>query len=258
MTEEALRKLLEEVRAGALDVGAAVERLRDLPYEDLGYVRIDHHRALRTGVPEVVYCEGKSPQQVAEILSRLAARNTVVLGTRADAEMAAAVQAQIGTARYHDVARMIVVDPDSGAKATVGRPVVVCAAGTSDLPVAEEAAVTAAALGSPVERLWDVGVAGLHRLLPHRAQLTGAGAIVAVAGMEGALPSVVAGLSGGPVIAVPTSVGYGAHFGGISALLTMINSCAPGVCVVNIDNGFGAGYVAHRIAREGRTEATET
>lgn len=258
MTEEAIRELLERVRSGALDVSAAVERLRDLPYEDLGYARIDHHRALRTGVPEVIYCEGKSPEQVAEIFVRLAARGTIVLGTRADPSIAAAVIGRSASARYHEVARMIVAGPGPEATPRSGSRVVVCAAGTSDLPVAEEAAVTAESLGSPVDRLWDVGVAGLHRLLPHRSLLTGAGAVVAVAGMEGALPSVVAGLSGGPVIAVPTSIGYGANLGGFSALLTMINSCAPGVCVVNIDNGFGAGYIAHRIAGGRRPETATT
>jgi NCAIR mutase (PurE)-related protein len=263
----ALRRLLEEVRGGRLAVEEAMEQLRALPYEDLGYARLDHHRALRTGHPEAVYCEGKTPEQVAEILERLAARHPRVLGTRVSPEAARRVAASVLDAKYHALARMIVIDRaseragdrsaaasvdgsvDAEASAGRGRTVVVCAAGTSDLSVAEEAALTAEVLGSPVERLWDVGVAGLHRLLEHREMLASAGAIVAVAGMEGALPSVVAGLAGVPVVAVPTSVGYGASFGGLAALLAMINSCAPGVTVVNIDNGYGAGYAAHRIAR---------
>jgi NCAIR mutase (PurE)-related protein len=256
MNTDALRRLLEEVRGGKLDVEAALEQLRDLPYEDIGYARIDHHRALRTGVPEVVFCEGKSPEQVAEIMVRLVEHNPRVIGTRADADAAKAVAAKVPDARYHEVARVIVIDRER--KESTGRHyVLVCAAGTSDIPVAEEAAVTARALGSRVERLWDVGVAGLHRLLEHRKLLHEAGVVIAVAGMEGALASVVAGLSGGPVIAVPTSVGYGASFSGLSALLTMINSCAPGVTVVNIDNGFGAGYAAHMILNRTKSRPRE-
>jgi NCAIR mutase (PurE)-related protein len=256
MNHETLRKLMEEVRAGHVDVDAALEQLRDLPYEDLGYARLDHHRALRTGYAEVVYCAGKTPEQVAEIMERLAARHTKVLGTRASREAARAVADVVSDAQYHERARMIVVDREAREPSEDDPYVLVCAAGTSDLAVAEEAALTSEVLGSRVERLWDVGVAGLHRLVEHRALLANARVIVAVAGMEGALPSVVAGITGGPVIAVPTSVGYGASFGGLSALLTMVNSCAPGVTVVNIDNGFGAGYAAHMIV-SGCTKAAE-
>jgi NCAIR mutase (PurE)-related protein len=249
MNHETLRKLLEEVHAGRVAIDAALEQLRHLPYEDLGFARLDHHRALRTGFPEVVYCAGKTSEQIAEIMERLAARHARIIGTRASQEAARAVTARLPDAQYHESARMIVVDREQREGSETGPYVLICAAGTSDLPVAEEAALTAEVLGSRVERLWDVGVAGLHRLVEHRSLLAEAGVIVAVAGMEGALPSVVAGITGGPVIAVPTSVGYGASFGGLSALLTMVNSCAPGVTVVNIDNGFGAGYAAHLIMR---------
>jgi NCAIR mutase (PurE)-related protein len=249
MNQERLRKLLEDVRAGRLDPDAALDQLRDLPYEDLGFARLDHHRALRAGFPEVVYCAGKTPEQVAEIMERLSARHPRIIGTRAGPEAAQAVAARIPDAHYHERPRMIVVDRQPQEPPRPGPYVLLCAAGTSDLPVAEEAVLTAEVLGSRVEHLWDVGVAGLHRLVEHRSLLAEAGVIVAVAGMEGALPSVIAGITGGPVIAVPTSVGYGASFGGLSALLTMVNSCAPGVTVVNIDNGFGAGYAAHLIVR---------
>lgn len=254
MNAESLRRLLEEVREGGLTIEQALERLRDLPYEDLDFARLDHHRALRTGFPEAVYCAGKTPDQVAMIFERLVARHPRVIGTRAGEDAALAVRARLPDARYHPLARLITVDrtpaPEETEAARPGGRIVVCAAGTSDLPVAEEAALTAEFLGSPVTRLWDVGVAGLHRLLEHRAVLGEAGAIIAVAGMEGALAGIVAGLAPAPVIAVPTSVGYGASFGGLAALLTMINSCAPGVAVVNIDNGFGAGHIAHLIARK--------
>lgn len=250
MNAQRIRAILEDLKEGRTDLESAFDLLRDLPYEDLGYARLDHHRALRTGFPEVVFCQGKTPGQVAEIMERLAARHPRILGTRASADAADAVKARLPEAVYHETARLIVVGaaPQADAEGDAAM-VLVCAAGTSDLPVAEEAAITAETLGSRVVCLWDVGVAGLHRLLEHRAAIGEAAAIVAVAGMEGALPSIVAGLASCPVIAVPTSVGYGANFGGLSALLTMINSCAPGVAVVNIDNGFGAGVIAHRIAR---------
>lgn len=249
MDPASLRRLLEAVRQGDVPVDDALVKIRDLPYEDLGYARLDHHRALRTGYPEAVFCQGKTADQVAAIMARLAERHPRVIGTRADEAAAAATRALVPDAQYHPVPRMIVVDrsPARPDNAGTGSGVVVCAAGTSDLPVAEEAALTAEVLGSQVTRLWDVGVAGLHRLLEHRGVLSEAGAVVAVAGMEGALAGIVAGLAGVPVLAVPTSVGYGASFGGLSALLTMVNSCAPGVSVVNIDNGFGAGYTAHLI-----------
>jgi NCAIR mutase (PurE)-related protein len=234
-----LRALLEGVAQGAVSVEEALERLRDLPYQNLDFARIDHHRALRKGFPEVVFCQNKTPEQVAEIVARLAERGRV-LATRASEAHAQAVQARLSEAVYHPLARAITVgDPPPAPESPYG---VIFAAGTADIPVAEEAVLTARMMGARVETIYDVGVAGIHRLLEHLPLLQGARGIVVVAGMEGALPSVVGGLAPCPVIAVPTSVGYGAHFGGLAPLLTMLNSCAPGVVVVNIDNGFGAGY----------------
>jgi NCAIR mutase (PurE)-related protein len=228
-------------------VDEALERLRNLPYEDLGFASVDHHRALRKGFPEVVLGEGKSPGQVAAIAERLAARSDRLLITRADIEMYQAVKERVPAAAYHAVARAVTLDRSKEPR----RPgVAVCCAGTSDVPVAEEAAVTAELMGSVVDRMFDVGVAGLHRLLDKLERLRGAKALVVVAGMEGALPSVVAGLVAAPVIAVPTSVGYGASFRGLAPLLAMLNACAAGVAVVNIDNGFGAGYLAAVINRQ--------
>lgn len=239
MEIERLRELLQSVAQGALSIDDALTALRDLPYQNLGFARIDHHRALRKGFPEVVFCQGKTPEQVAAIVARLAARGRV-LATRATEAQYEAVRAQLSEAVYHAQARAITVGalPEAPAQ-PYG---VVLAAGTADIPVAEEAVLTARMMGARIQTLYDVGVAGLHRLLEHLPLLHGAQAIAVVAGMEGALPSVVGGLVRCPVIAVPTSVGYGAHFGGLAPLLTMLNSCAPGVCVVNIDNGFGAGY----------------
>lgn len=215
---------------------------------DLGFARLDLDREVRLGYPEVVYCAGKSPQQVAEIVGRLApASRQSILATRAAPEVYEAVRRVVPRAEYREIARAIVV-PGEAPPAPIGK-VAVVSAGTSDLPVAEEAAVTAEVMGSRVERIWDVGVAGLHRLLARVGELRSANVVVVVAGMEGALPSVVAGLVDRPLIAVPTSVGYGANFGGLSALLSALTSCAPGVLVVNIDNGFGAGFAAHRINR---------
>ncbi|MCX7993761.1 MAG: nickel pincer cofactor biosynthesis protein LarB [Fimbriimonadales bacterium] len=239
MEIERLRALLEQVAQGAIPVETAIETLRDLPYQNLEFARIDHHRALRKGFPEVVFCQSKTPEQVAAIVNRLAERGRV-LATRATETHFQAVRAQQPDAVYHPLARAITVGelpPDP--KTPYG---VVLAAGTADIPVAEEAVLTARMMGARIETLYDVGVAGIHRLLEHLPLLHGARAIAVVAGMEGALPSVVGGLVRCPVIAVPTSVGYGAHFGGLAPLLTMLNSCAPGVVVVNIDNGFGAGY----------------
>ncbi len=247
MEPERIRELLEAVRRGDVSTEAAMERLRALPYEDLGYARVDQHRTLRTGAPEVVYCPGKTADQVVAIAERLSAGGSKVLATRADASVAAAVRARFAEAVYHERARILVVPGEPG-NASPGRPagvILVVSAGTADLPVAEEAAVVAEELGSPVDRLYDVGVAGLHRLLDQKDRLFSANVIVVAAGMEGALASVVGGLVRRPVIAVPTSVGYGASFGGLAALLTMLNSCAAGVAVMNIDNGFGAGYYAH-------------
>ena len=221
-----------------------VSRLRGLPYQDLGFAKIDHHRAIRKGFPEVVFGQGKSPEQVASIGEAVLGRSDRLLVTRAGPEAFAALAERVPDAVYDETARTIVVDRRSGGK----RPgVLVVCAGTSDLPVAAEAAVTAGVMGCDVDRLFDVGVAGMHRLLDHLPALQAARVIVCVAGMEGALPSIVGGLVAAPVIAVPTSVGYGASFGGVAALLAMLNSCAPGVAVVNIDNGFGAGYLAAAI-----------
>lgn len=216
-----------------------------MPYDDLGYARLDTHRSLRKGFPEVVLCEWKTPQQVAEILARMARHHGRVLATRASAEMYAHVRAAVPAARYEEAARIITLGEPPPLVGT--RPVVVATGGTSDVPVAEEAAVTARWMGCPVERLYDVGVAGLHRTLLHLDLLRKARVVIAVAGMEGALPSVLAGLLSCPIVAVPTNIGYGAHFEGLAPLLTMLNSCATGIAVVNIDNGFGAGTFAAMI-----------
>jgi NCAIR mutase (PurE)-related protein len=239
-----VRRLLEDVQAGRLSVEQAAARLAALPFEDLGFARIDHHRALRAGGPEAVFCPGKTPEQVVAIVARLSAHDPNVLATRCDPAVAAAVEAAGLPCVYHALPRLLVVRPE--ATEGVGL-VVVAAAGTADLPVAEEAALVAEALGNRVERITDCGVAGLHRLLVHRERLAEANVIVAVAGMEGALPSVIGGLVDRPVIAVPTSVGYGTSLNGLAALLAMLNSCAPGVSVVNIDNGYGAAHQASQI-----------
>ena len=246
-----LKELLEAIRDGSVPVDEALGRLRDLPYEDLGFASLDHHRALRQGFPEVVLGEGKSPEQVAIIAQSLAARSDRLLVTRADIAMYQAVKERVPEAVYHVAARAVTLDRSREPR----RPgIAVCCAGTSDVPVAEEAAVTAELMGSVADRMFDVGVAGLHRLLDKTARLRAARALVVVAGMEGALPSVVAGLVATPVIAVPTSVGYGASFRGLAPLLAMLNACAAGVAVVNIDNGFGAGYLAAVINRQSWTE----
>jgi NCAIR mutase (PurE)-related protein len=244
VTPEGARRLLEDVQAGRLSVEAAVGRLAALPFEDLGFARVDHHRALRAGGPEAVFCPGKSPAQVLAIVTRLAAHHANVLATRCEPAVAAAVEAAGLACAYHATARLLVVRPEPVEGVGL---IVVAAAGTADLPVAEEASLVAEALGNRVERVTDCGVAGLHRLLVHRELLGEANAIVAVAGMEGALPSVIGGLVDRPVIAVPTSVGYGASLNGLAALLAMLNSCAPGVSVVNIDNGYGAAHQASQI-----------
>jgi hypothetical protein len=244
MDREAIRRLLDDVHAGKLDVDVAMARLRGLPYEDLGFAKIDHHRALRGGAAEAVFCPGKTPEQVVAIVGRLAVRHPNVLATRADPEVAAAVAAAGLPHIYHPAPRLLVVRPEPVEGVGL---IVVASAGTADLPVADEAALVAEALGNRVERLDDCGVAGLHRLLAHYDLLAEANAIVVAAGMEGALPSVVAGLVDRPVIAVPTSVGYGVSLGGIAALLAMLSSCASGVSVVNIDNGYGAAHQASQI-----------
>jgi NCAIR mutase (PurE)-related protein len=250
MQAELLRELLHEVRDGARTIESALERLRDLPFEDLGYARLDHHRALRTGFPEVVFCEGKRVDHIVEILERLEDKHAPVLATRASREVFEAVSARITTAKYFDDARIIQLGTTK-SELTAETVLVVCA-GTADIPVAEESAVTATAFSSRVERLYDVGVAGVHRLLNARDRLHAANVIVVVAGMDGALPTIVGGLVSSPVIAVPTSVGYGTGLGGTAALMTMLNACAPGIAVVNIDNGFGAGYLAHLINSRSR------
>ena len=249
MTPDDLRALLSGVHRGDVSPESAADRLLDawrrLPFEDLGYARVDHHRALRQGFPEVVFGAGKTPEQVAAIADRIAASGYDLLVTRTSPAAWEAVRRVLPDAEFHEVPRIIV------RRAHTGRPpeglVLVASAGTSDIPVAEEAALTAEVMGSRVDRLYDVGVAGLHRLLEARERLSAARVVVVVAGMEGALPSVVGGLVAAPIIAVPTSVGYGANLGGLAALLAMLNSCATGVAVVNIDNGFGAGAIAHRI-----------
>jgi pyridinium-3,5-biscarboxylic acid mononucleotide synthase len=247
MNKASLLELLAAVESGTLTPAAAGERLANLPYEDLGHARIDHHRSLRTGLPEVIYAQDKSSGQTAEIFSRMAASGIDVLATRVDSPTAAAVLASVPAAIYHPQARAVTLR-QSPTGETSGH-IAILSAGTSDQPAAEEAAITAELFNTKVTRLYDVGVAGLHRLLAVRDQLASADVIIVCAGMEGALPSVVGGLVGVPVIAVPTSVGYGASFSGAAALLGMLNSCSPNVTVVNIDNGFGAAYTAVLIAR---------
>ena len=250
MRAEQLETLLADVAAGRLAPGAALDRLRHLPFEDLTFARIDHHRSLRQGQPEVVFCEGKTAEQVVAICERLAAMVGSFLGTRCSDPQAAAVRRAFPKAVWTPLARTIHLLPEGARDAPPDAgTILVVSAGTSDLPVAEEAAVVAEVFGHRVERLVDVGVAGIHRLFAAGERLQGADVIIVVAGMEGALPSVVGGLVAAPVIAVPTSVGYGAAFGGLAALLGMLNSCAAGVTVVNIDNGFGAAAAASRICR---------
>ena len=246
MRREAVLELLRQLEARKTTPEAVAERLASLPFEDLGFATLDHHRSLRSGMPEVIFAAGKTPEQVAGIFARLAASGVSVLATRASADHFAAVQTTVPQAEFHDLARCITLA--QGGTPTAGHVAIVCA-GTSDLPVAEEAAITAEIFGAQVTRICDVGVAGLHRLLAHLETLRVADAIIACAGMEGALASVVGGLVAVPVIAVPTSVGYGAAFEGVAALLGMLNACSPNITVVNIDNGFGAGYVATLIAR---------
>jgi NCAIR mutase (PurE)-related protein len=247
MTEDKIRRLMEEVRSGAVDVDSALQRLRHMPFEDLGFAKVDHHRALRHGMPEVIFGRGKTAEQVKAIAERLAERAPNVLITRADSITADAVRSVIPDAEYFHLSGAIRVWRDRTIRGK-GKIAVVCA-GTSDIFVAEEAQVTAEVMGNDVETIHDIGVAGIHRLMNNREKLSQARVIVVCAGMEGALPSAVGGLVSCPVIAVPTSVGYGASFNGLAALLGMLNSCASNVSVVNIDNGFGGGYVASLINR---------
>jgi hypothetical protein len=247
MDRAQIEAILNEVREGRTGVEDALERLRVLPFEDLGFAKLDHHRPLRTGMPEVVFASGKTDAQVAQIFARMAAAGGNVLATRASLSCFEAVSAMEPRAEYHAMARCITL-AQAPAVAGKGTVAVVCA-GTSDLPVAEEAAVTARLMGNAVELIADVGVAGIHRLLAQRESLQSARVLIVCAGMEGALPTVVGGMVSAPVIAVPTSVGYGASFGGVAALLGMLNTCSPNVCVVNIDNGFGAAAIATLINR---------
>ena len=243
-----MKSLLRDLKAGKVTVGQAMEGLRDLPYEDLGFAKVDSHRDLRRGFPEVILCLGKTPERIVEIARRMSESHDLVLATRASPAVHSQLRKAFDDRRitYHDQAAIVAIGtPPRASRGSV----LIVTAGTSDIPVAEEAGVTAELMGSKVTRLYDVGVAGVHRVLDRRALLLKAKVIVVVAGMEGALPSVVAGLVKVPVIAVPTSVGYGASFDGMAALLGMMNSCAPGVAVVNIDNGFGAGYLAHMMNR---------
>jgi NCAIR mutase (PurE)-related protein len=253
MTDSAIRSLLAAVARGETPSDEAAARLvaafRSAPYEDLGFARVDHHRAVRQGLPEVVFGLGKSTSQVVEIARRIAGRGHALLVTRATPEMGIAVSTDLTACRYDAISRTIVRPADEPQPPSRPGPVLVCCAGTADLAVAEEAAVCAEAMGLSAERLFDVGVAGIHRLLDARTRLEAARVLIVVAGMEGALPSVVGGLTAAPVIAVPTSVGYGASFDGLAALLAMLNSCASGIAVMNIDNGFGAAALAARILR---------
>jgi NCAIR mutase (PurE)-related protein len=242
-----LKKLLEDVAEGSVSPESATESLKNLPYEDLGFAKVDHHRQLRRGMPETIFASGKTPEQVITIIEHMRDHGSNVLATRCDAELAAKALEALPDVTYHETARCLTLTMNA-PDLLDGYIAIVCA-GTSDLPVAEEAAVTCESMGNRVERISDIGVAGLHRLLDQRERLSGANALVVCAGMEGALPTVVAGLVDRPIIAVPTSVGYGASFGGIAALLGMLNSCAEGVSVVNIDNGFGAGMNASLINR---------
>lgn len=247
MNRAQIETLLNEVREGRTGVDDAMERLRVLPFEDLGFAKLDHHRALRTGMPEVIFSSGKTAEQVAAIFARMAQAGGNVLATRASRECFDAVVAAEPRAEYHAMARAITL---AQAETIPGKgTVAVVCAGTSDLPIAEEAAITARLMGNTVELIADVGVAGIHRLLAQRNSLQSARVLIVCAGMEGALPTVVGGLVNAPVIAVPTSVGYGASFGGVAALLGMLNTCSPNVCVVNIDNGFGAACIATLINR---------
>lgn len=241
-----VKELLEQVKSGAVDIEAAEKVLKDLPYEDLGYAKLDHHRKLRSGFGETVFCQDKPDVYLLEIYKKFYERDGEVLGTRASEDQYRLVSAAVPDVMYDPISRILRVEkPDKERKGLVA----VCTGGTADIPVAEEAAQTAEYFGCAVDRIYDVGVAGIHRLLSQRERIVKANCIVAVAGMEGALGTVIAGLADCPVIAVPTSVGYGASFHGLSALLTMLNSCANGISVVNIDNGYGAGYLATQINR---------
>jgi NCAIR mutase (PurE)-related protein len=245
MDADVLKNLLEAVKNGEICVDEALSKLKKLPFEDIGFAKVDHHRNIRNGYPEVIYCQGKTVEQIKAIVERLMEKNNNIMATRAGKDVYEGIKEITDDAVYYDAARIVVV---KRREIPVSEKIIaVVTAGTSDIPVAEEAAVTAETLGNKVERVYDVGVAGIHRLFANAQVIMKANVIIVAAGMEGALASVVGGMVDKPVIAVPTSVGYGANFGGLSALLTMLNSCASGIGVVNIDNGFGAGYLASMI-----------
>lgn len=249
MDREKIKELLENVKAGKIEVADALRILKSLPYEDLGFAKIDTHRDLRRGFPEVILCKGKTIEQITKIIERLSSGNEFIMATKANKEVYEAIRNTRTDAIYYETAGIVLIGQRRGK--TTNKTILVVSAGTADLPIAEEAAVTAEAMVNSVERLYDVGVAGVHRLFDNKEKLFRANVIVVVAGMEGALVSIVGGLVDKPVVAVPTSVGYGASFNGLAALLTMLNCCAPGVVVVNIDNGFGAGYFASVINQMG-------
>ena len=252
MREDYIKQILKDVKEGAVSEEEAFEQLRELPYKEMDFANLDNHRQIRTGFPEVVYCQGKTPRQIRDIFAELAKHGTV-MGTRASEKDYAAVKQKLPEAEYYEAARIIVAKDSRDADAEPLGRVAVVSAGTADIPVAEEAAVTAETLGNEVIRIYDVGVSGIHRLFDKLELIRSADVLIVVAGMEGALASVIGGLVAAPVIAVPTSVGYGANFGGLSALLSMLNSCANGVSIVNIDNGFGAGYTASMINKRSRS-----
>jgi hypothetical protein len=248
MKENFIKEILEKVKNRSLSVEQALDDLRTLPFEDLGFARVDHHRALRQGFPEVIWGEGKTAEQMIAIMKRMHAKKYPILATRVDHTKAAKIKKVFSDAAYYPLSRVLTLTAETVEQTGRGL-ILVISAGTADIPVAEEAYITAQIMGNRVEHLYDVGVAGIHRLMSQKKKLTAAQVLIVVAGMEGALPSVVGGLVSRPVIAVPTSTGYGSSFGGIAALLGMLNSCAAGVAVVNIDNGFGAGYIASLINR---------
>lgn len=250
MDTDSIKKMLQDLQSGQIDIDQALQSLRNLPFEDIDFANIDHHRPLRCHMSEVIFCPGKTIEQIVEIFSRLAAQDNNVLATRADADIFAAINAVHPESVFEEKARAVLLRQKP--KAASENYVAVVTAGTGDIPVAEEARVTIDFLDQDTKMIFDVGVSGLHRLLSHQETLRSAAAVVCIAGMEGALPSVVSGLISVPVIAVPTSVGYGASFNGLAPLLTMINSCAAGVSVVNIDNGFAAGYIAATIAKNSK------
>jgi pyridinium-3,5-biscarboxylic acid mononucleotide synthase len=249
MNPDRLKDLLNQVKMGEVSVEQAVNKMKHLPFEDIDFARIDHHRSLRKGFPEVIFGEGKTDRQIIEIMARMKKNKDNILVTRLDAQKAAKVRKRFPEAAYHPLSRVLTCLPKPIKTQETRGLVLVISAGTSDMPVAEEALLTAQIMGNPVEYLYDVGIAGLHRLMAKQEKILSASVLIVVAGMEGALPSVVGGLVDRPVIAVPTSIGYGASFNGLAALLGMLNSCASGVAVVNIDNGFGAGYLATLINR---------